>query len=363
MSGGRITHRRLATWGGRAVESAVGAQVRHDAIGSVGLFRTQARERLSVTRQDQVGQTSVGAYGQAEIEWTPRVRTVLGLRGDVYWFDVTSDDPRNSGEASDALLSPKASVIFGPWSGTEIYVNTGFGFHSNDARGATITVGPVSGKPVDRVTPLAQARGAEVGLRTVRIPGVQSTLAVWTLGIDSELLFTGDAGTTEATRPSRRYGVEWTNYVQLRPWLTLDADLSLSHARFTDDDPAGDRIPGAVEHVVAFGVSVEELRRVFGSVRLRYFGPRPLVEDDSVRSEATSLVNLQAGYRLSNRTRLVLDVFNLFNAEHSDIDHFYASRLPGEPAEGVADIHTHPTAPRTLRVSLYVGSDEDPRRV
>ncbi|MDA1095625.1 MAG: TonB-dependent receptor, partial [Acidobacteria bacterium] len=302
---------------------------------------TQARRRLSVTRQDQVGQTSAGAYGQAEIEWAPHVRTVLGLRGDVYWFDVTSDDPRNSGTASDALLSPKASVIFGPWSGTEFYINTGSGFHSNDARGATITVDPVSGEPVERVTPLAQARGAEIGLRTVRLPGVQSTVTVWTLGIDSELLFVGDAGATEASRPSRRYGVEWTNYVQLRPWLTLDADVSFSRARFTDDDPTGDRIAGAVAQVAALGVSVEELRRVFGSVRLRYFGARPLVEDGTVRSDATTLVNVQAGYRLSNRARLVVDVFNLLDAEDSDIDYFYASRLPGEGSEGVQDIHFH----------------------
>ena len=161
-------------------------------------------------------------------------------------------------------------------------------------------------------------------------------------------------GQPRASRPSRRYGVEWTNDVQLRPWLTLDADVSFSRARFTDDDPAGDRIAGAVAQVAALGISVEERRRVFGSVRFRYFGPRPLVEDDSVRSEATTLVNLQAGYRLSNRARLVLDVFNLFDAEDSDIDYFYASRLPGEEPDGVEDIHFHPTATRTLRVNLHV---------
>ena len=354
VSGGRIAHRRLSRWAGRAVESAVGIQIRHDAIGDVGLFSTQARRRLSVTRQDRVQQTSAAVYGEAEIEWTPHMRTLLGLRGDVYQFDVTSNEPRNSGEAADGLLSPKASVIFGPWDGTELYVNTGAGFHSNDARGATITVDPVTADPVDAVTPLARARGAEVGVRTVRIPGVQSTVTVWTLGIESELLFAGDAGATEASRPGRRSGVEWTNYVRLRPWLTLDADLSFSRARFTNDDPAGNRIPGAVGRVVAIGVTVAERRRVSGSVRLRYFGPRPLVEDGSVRSEATTLVNLQVGSRLSSRTRLLFDVFNLFNAAQSDIDYFYVSRLPGEEPDGVADMHFHPATTRTARVNLVV---------
>jgi outer membrane receptor protein involved in Fe transport len=233
-------------------------------------------------------------------------------------------------------------------------VNSGFGFHSNDARGAVIAVDPVSGDPVDRVTPLVEARGAEIGLRSVAIPGLQSTVTLWTLGIESELLFVGDAGATEASRPSRRYGLEWTNYVQLRPWLVVDADLALTQARFTDPDPAGDRIPGAPGRVVAIGITAENRRGLFGSVRLRYFGARPLSEDDSARSDATTLVNLQAGYQFSEKLRLQLDVSNLFDARESDIEYFYRSRLPGEPADGIEDIHFHPTIPRTIRIGLQL---------
>jgi hypothetical protein len=101
-----------------------------------------------------------------------------------------------------------------------------------------IRVDPASGEFVDRVTPLVRARGAEVGLRTVKVRGLQSTVALWYLGLDSELVFVGDAGTTEAGRPTRRVGLEWTNYASLRSWLTLDADFAWTHARFADDDPA-----------------------------------------------------------------------------------------------------------------------------
>ena len=168
----------------------------------------------------------------------------------------------------------------------------------------------------------------------MRLKGLQSTVALWTLGLESELLFVGDAGTTEAGRPSRRYGIEWANYYTPRPWLIVDGDVSISRGRFTDRGPAGDRIPGAVETVASAGVTVDSLRNVFGSVRWRYFGPRPLLEDGSVRSAATSLVNLEAGYRVSRSVRLALDVFNLLNARHSDVDYFYTSRLPGEPVGG-----------------------------
>ena len=131
---------------------------------------------------------------------------------------------------------------------------------------------------------------------------------------------------------------------------------SLSRARFTDDDPAGDHIPGAVETVVSAGATVDSVRNVFGSVRWRYFGPRPLVEDDSVRSKATSLVNLEAGYKLTqDRCASPSTCSTCSTRRHSDIDYFYASRLPGEPAGRLDDIHLHPARRGTARVNLIVG--------
>ena len=139
------------------------------------------------------------------------------------------------------------------------------------------------------------------------------------------------------------------------PWLTFDGDIAVSRARFRDDDAGGRYIPGSVGTVVSAGVAVADDRRFSGSARLRYFGPRPLIEDDSVRSRETSLLNAQASYRLKNHTRLIVDAFNLFDRKASDIDYYYTSRLPGEPASGIADVHLHPTAPRSVRVSLELG--------
>ena len=353
-AGGRVAVRRLGHLFERHTESAVGVQLRHDWLAPIGLYHTAGRERIGTTREDEVGATMLGAYAQMEIEWTQWLRTTFGLRGDRYRFDVTSDNPSNSGSGADNMLSPKLTAVFGPWRGTEIYANAGTGFHSNDARGAVITVDPASGELVEPVTPLVRAKGAELGVRTVRVRGVQSTVALWYLGIDSELLFVGDAGTTEAGRPSRRFGLEWTSYARLAPWLTVDGDLSLSRARFVDHDLAGSEIPGALGRVMSAGATVEPRAGIVGSLRVRHFGPRPLVEDDSVRSPGTTLWNGEVGYRFSRRTRVVLEVFNLFDADVSDIDYFYRSRLPGEPPEGVDDVHTHPALPRTTRVALLV---------
>jgi hypothetical protein len=353
-AGGRVTYRRLGHFHDRHTESAFGVQLRRDWLSPVGLYHTEARQRLSTTREDSVGQTMASAYGQTEIEWTRTLRTTFGLRSDTYQFNVTSNNPLNSGDGIDGMVSPKFGAVFGPWSGTELYANAGMGFHSNDARGAVIRVDPANGDLVDRVTPLVRARGAEVGLRTVRVRGVQSTVALWYLGLDSELLFVGDAGTTEAGRPSRRVGVEWTNYASLRSWLTLDADLAWTRARFTDEDPAGDRISGSLDRVISAGLTVAPHQPLFGCIRVRHFGPRALVEDGSVTSTSTTLWNGEAGYRLSSKARLVLEVFNIFDAEASDIDYFYPSRLPGEPDGGVLDVHSHPALPRSAWLGLQV---------
>jgi hypothetical protein len=354
IAGGKLTHRRIQRWGGHLVQNSIGAQIRHDRIFDVGLFHTRERERLGTVREDAVTQSSVSAYYQNEAELHPRLRTLAGVRLDGYRFGVDAGDPRNAGTKYAAVASPKGGVVLGPWKGTELYVNAGAGFHSNDARGATITVDPATGEPAQRVTPLVKARGAEIGVRSVLIPRLQTTFTAWTLGLDSELIFVGDAGTTEAGRPSHRHGIEWANYYSPLPWLTFDADVSISRARFTDDSPEGARIPGAVETVVSAGATVTR-RNVFGAVRWRYFGPRPLVEDNSVRSSATSLVNFEAGYAITKQLRLAVDVFNLLDSKDSDIEYFYTSRLPDEPLSGVADRHFHPTLKRTARVSLIVG--------
>ncbi len=339
---------------GRDADNVIGLDVRNDNIPLVGLYRTEARQVLSVTRQDHVSETNAALYFQSSTQWQQSFRSILGLREDFYQFNVQSNIAVNSGSARASIFSPKLSLVFGPWAKTELYANIGDGYHSNDARGTTITVDPVSREPVDRVTPLVRATGAEVGLRSVLIPHLQTTLALWGLDIGSELVFTGDAGTTEPSRPSRRDGIEWSGYWTPVSGLTVDGDLSLSKARYRDDDPdgVGDRIPGSVENVISAGIATDG--QLFGSLRARYFGARPLIENDSVRSRSSMVWNARVGYALTKSVRFSVDAFNLFNAKVSDIDYYYASRLPGEPAGGVDDIHTHPAEPLTIRATVQV---------
>lgn len=352
--GGRASHRRQSRWFGRTLEHSVGVQLRHDRIGALGLYSTRERQRLTAIREDRVRQTSIGMYYRGELEFTDRLRATAGLRGDLYRFGVQTARPDNAGATVTGLLSPKFGVVFAPSGSLELYGNFGYGYHSNDARSTTISVDPIIGTRLDTVTPLVRTRGGELGLRTILIPKVQTTLAVWGLSVDSELVFVGDAGTTEPGRPSRRAGVEWSNFYTPRPWLMLDADLSWSSAKFTDHDASGTAIRGAVRQVASVGASVNEYHRISAGLRLRYLGARPLIEDATVSSTPSLVVNMEAGYRVAPRARILVDVLNLFDSRGSDIEYYYASRLAGEPPAGIDDVHAHPLPPRTARIGVQL---------
>jgi hypothetical protein len=328
---------------------SMGAEFRYDDISEVGLFRTVERQRIATTRLDSVDQTSVGVFYELAWRFQEKWRTVLGIRGDYYWFDVNSDNPVNSGDDSDGIISPKASLIYSFSDVTEAYISGGYGFHSNDARGTTISIDPGSGEAVDPVDALVESRGAEIGIKTVFVDSWNSSIALWYLELDSELLFVGDAGTTEPNRPSRRWGIEFNNFWAINDIWSVEADFAFTDAEFSDDAPEGNEIPGALQTVVTGVINADHPSGWFGSFRLRYFDGAPLIEDGSVESDGSTMANMAIGW--GNETwRVQLDMLNVFDSNDHDIDYFYASRLPGEPAGGIEDIHFHVFEPRQFRL-------------
>ncbi|WPJ94302.1 TonB-dependent receptor [Coraliomargarita algicola] len=331
----------------RDVRHTFGGQLRYDVIDDIGLYHTQGRERMEAVRVDDVQELSTGVFYENEIHWTDRWRSVMGIRADYYAFDVESDLAANSGQADDVLLSPKFSLIYTPNRMLEWYSSFGLGFHSNDARGTTITVDPADLSLVDSVDPLVRSMGAEVGVRVNWNEQLNSALSLWWLQLDSELLYVGDGGSTEASEGSQRYGFEWTNDYRPLECLTFDLDLALTHARFEN----GDEIPGALNSVLNAGVTYQRRSGFFTSLRARYFGSRPLTEEGAVESDASLVFNLKAGYDFNPNLRISFDVLNLFDSEDHDITYYYESQLAGELV-AVEDVHFHPIEPRSLRVTV-----------
>jgi hypothetical protein len=344
-------------WNAEAFRSpamfTLGFETRTDFINDIGLYRTSVRRILSTVREDDVLEASAGLFGEAEVRWAKWFRSILGLRADGYYFDVENHlDPDTSGSRTAGIVSPKLSVIFGPFAKTEFYTSAGTGFHSNDARGVIGGIDPATNEVGPPADALVRSQGGELGVRTSALRGLVSSVALFYLQSDSELVFVGDAGAVEASGATERYGIEFNNFYRPLPWLTIDADVAASRGRFTDAASGADKIPGAVPLSVAAGAAIDLPSGVFGSVRARYFAPRPLVEDGSVESDRSLIFNARIGYRLRKpEVELAVQLLNVFDARENDVEYFYASRLPGEPLSGVEDIHFRAAEPRTLRLS------------
>ncbi|MDP0491956.1 MAG: TonB-dependent receptor [Verrucomicrobiota bacterium JB023] len=324
--------------------STLGFQTQHDWIDDIGLYPTTATSRTGVTNVDDVYQASYGVYLKNETQVTDWARLIMGARGDIFYFDVESqDNPADTGDKWDAIFSPKAGLVLGPWNETELYLNAGMGFHSNDARGVTAAVDPVDA--------LVRTRGAEVGVRTRAIENVTASVGLWWLDSDSELVYVGDEGTTEAGPASERYGVEAAVYWRPNECLTFDAEYAWSFARADVPNGEFDKIDNAVPHMASAGVTVGGELGWFGSLRGRYFSPRPLLgEDDMVKSRESIQVNGRLGYRW-DQLEVSLDVLNILDRKDRDIEYYYESQLANETSP-VQDLHYHPAEPRQVRANV-----------
>lgn len=325
-----------------------GGSVRYDMIDRVGLSRNAEARPIATVRSDQVDELAVGMFIEAEIKPTDSIRVYLGLRGDYLGYDVDADLAVNAGSGSDALFAPKASAAWQVADGFELYANYGESFHTNDVRGATISVDPVSGLAAAPVPVFARARGTEIGGRIER-DSFNLALVGFYLDLESELVFVGDAGATEPNDATRRYGVEANAFWRPMPWLAVDAAYAHTYARFRGVPAGVRRIPGSVAQVISGGVTASPLVGLDITARVRHFGKAPLIEDGSVSSDPTTLVNLGAYYTFGS-IRIGAELFNIFDAQDADITYFYESQLPSE-AEPVEDRHFHPVEPRQVRVS------------
>jgi hypothetical protein len=369
--GGNVSYMVSGNILGLDAQNTVGFQTRTDDI-HIDLAETTGRVVRFTVRDDHVIESSAGIYAENRIQWLDKFRTVTGLREDLYYGSDESTLQANSGTIVQAITSPKGNLIFGPWQNTEYYLSVGQGFHSNDLRGALTNADALAteinfqqGNPTvvtQGKTPLlTKATGYEVGARSEPLPNLKLEGALFVLNLASEATFSGDEAVTTPGRPSQRKGIELSASYKPLPWIRLDGDFAATHARYANGDTGaadtepghpGSYIPGAANMIATASATVEDLGPWFGALRLRYFGRRPLIEDDSVTSKPTTLVDLRVGYKFSETARVWLDIFNLFNNTGAhQIDYFYPSQLANETAP-VYDVHFKPVEPLSVRFTL-----------
>ncbi len=374
---------------GRPTETVFGFQTRYDNI-NLALNNTVAQQFLSATLADHVNEANAGIYAENTVHWTNWLRTTLGWRGDYFAASVNSMlQPANSGKDEMAIGSPKFRMVIGPFYETEFFIGAGMGYHSNDARSTVITEVPGDPMTPEGASPfLVRSRGAEIGLRTKIVPGLDSSVSLFTLHQDSELFFDGDTGETVAGLPSQRTGIEFTNDYRPFPWMHVDADVALTRARFIGFDYAqeatyqslagfpqaqigsapGNFVYNAPWMVAGAGVTLGNETGWFGNMRWRYISSRPLTEDGTFRSPPLSIFNGQIGYRFDNGWRIQLDGLNLFNSHAPQAEYAYGSLIKSDSLfamcnsatpppkavcqNGVMDYALHPIEPLAVRLTV-----------
>jgi outer membrane receptor protein involved in Fe transport len=320
-----------------------GVETRYDDIGNVGLQHTDAGQVLEDISRVSVNESSVGAYSEAQWEPIDHMRVTAGLRADYFDFDVRARMPGvDEGPKGDSAVSPKIAAAYRINPNIEVYANWGRGFHSNDARGVVNTTTPVQG--------LSKGEGEEVGAR-FEFGTFNITTTYWWLSLDSELHFVGDSNSVEPGPATDRRGYEVVAFWRPLSWVALDAVWTGSRARYVDG-PDGSYVPGAVENAGEFGVSlVRDLWEA--SVRVRYLGKYPLIEDNSQRADAETGVNLRAAWK-PGRVTVYAEVLNILDADGKDIVYFYGANVAGldPPGEQVEGRVSRAEEPRTLRVGV-----------
>ena len=327
-----------------------GAEVRVDDVQELNLFNTRSRLRYGSVREDSARELSLSTYAESEFALSENLRLTIGLRADYIRFDVEALRAENSGTESDALLQPKFGLAYRLSDALELYANYGHGFHSNDVRAAVNRIDPVTGEDTEAQDILVEGRGGEIGFRYDNLKGFNISLTAFELATDSELVFVGDAGTTEPSDPTRRSGVELNAFYSISERLVIDLSAARARGHFRGLPDGANSITDAHENVAAAGLTYVGTQGVTASLRVRYFGDAALTEDESVMKENSTLINAGVSYS-AGAWEMGIDVLNLLDTEDDDIAYFFESRLPGE-VEAMEDIHFHPSNPRVIRAML-----------
>ena len=322
---------------GVSVTTTGGLQYRLDTPHIV-LANTAERHLLVRVQDAEVIEQSYSPFLKFDLAPLAWLRLVTGARGDIFTYHVSSKVNSAggdlNGDVTRARPNVKANVILGPWSQTELFANFGTGFHSNDARAVILD---------PKLPALPTARGWELGVKTKVLPRVELSATYWVLDLASELVFIGDDGTTQARGPSHREGWEFATRVKLLEWLTFSGDVTTSRATFDTGAavPLAPRVTGRADLAarLPWGFAA--------SLGMRHLGDRFADEDRHQTARGSTLFDVTGRYRWK-AFEAFATIENLTNVEWREAQFFFASRLPGEPAGGVPDIHFTPGNPRTV---------------
>ncbi|UOQ98860.1 TonB-dependent receptor [Hymenobacter sp. 5317J-9] len=339
LLGYTATYDRDDQLGARPLHSTLGVGTRND-FSTLGLFRATQRQITATTTAGRLFEQNLNVYLDETLALTDRLTVNAALRADFFTFDfrgqlandATGELEPLRGRVSHARVSPKLNLYYQLTPAVQLFARSGLGFHSNDARGvirdATANV-------------LPRALGYELGSTFKPLPSLVVNAALWSLHLQDELVYVGDEGITESTGPTQRYGFDLALRYQLSRRLFLDGDFNYNHGRQLEAEAGANYIPLAPTFTSTGGLTYKAPRGLSGSLRYRHIDSRPANDDGSIRARGYFLFDAVLSYTTA-RFQFGATAENLLNVRWNQAQFATQSRLPGEPAEGVDELHFTP---------------------
>ncbi|MBT8377224.1 MAG: TonB-dependent receptor [Bacteroidia bacterium] len=319
-----------------------GLGIRHDIIDNVELSRTANRNTtLSNVQFGDVNQTNIYGFFNTEFEFG-KLKVAPALRVDHFKFIYKDElqDTYSLQSQSKSIISPKLNFYYDVEDNMQLFLKSGIGFHSNDARVVVQQTRDI----------LPKAYGTDLGLVWKPVPKLVFNSALWYLFLEQEFVYVGDEGIVEPSGKTERFGLDLGMRYQINDWLYLDTDATVTRARSLEAPSGEDYIPLAPDVTLTGGLSVTDLGRFSGGLRTRYLSDRPANEDNSIVAEGYVVTDFNINYKMGDVT-LGLVVENLFDVAWNETQFATESRLQNE-SQSVEEIHFTPGVPFFVRASV-----------
>ncbi|MDR2146050.1 MAG: TonB-dependent receptor [Tannerella sp.] len=315
---------------------------RYDDIGNMELNQVYRRYTL-LERKSFASINETNLYACTSGEWKSGKWTVNpALRLD--YFIVGMEDKLDyeaEQGVSKARLSPKLNIFYNFNAAYQLFLKSGTGFHSNDAR----VVIAQDGQNV-----LPYSIGGELGAILKPIPDLLIQPSLWYLFLQQEMVYVGDEAVVEPSGKSRRFGADLSIRYQPISQLYMDADFNYAHPRFTDEPKGADYIPLAPVFTATGGVSLKLNSGLSASLRFRYMADRPGNEDYSATAKGYFVNDLALTYALK-QWEWNVQIQNLFNVQWYETQFYTETRLQNE-IEPVSDMCFTPGYPFFLKAGI-----------
>jgi outer membrane receptor protein involved in Fe transport len=320
-----------------------GMGLRYDDISRIELNHVYQRTTLLEPKAlGAIGETNLSAYTSAE--WRKGKWMINpGLRFDYFIFNLEDKlQPASATQGTSAFrVSPKLNFFYNVNEQYRIFLQTGMGFHSNDAR----VVIAQKGKEI-----LPYSLEADLGTSFKPLPGLVIQPSLWYLYLQQEFVYVGDEAVVEPSGETQRYGVDLSVRYQPLTWLYLDVDLNYAHPRALGEAKGEDYIPLAPALTSVGGIAVRFDFGLTAGLRYRYMKDRPANEDNSVTAKGYFVNDLNLAYNIRD-WELSIQAQNIFNVKWNEAQFDTETRLKDE-AVSVSEICYTPGNPFFLKAGV-----------